>query len=204
VPSPEPFPLPALVLAAGASQRMGRPKALLDSGGRTFVQRIVGTLAAASLSPVVVVTRAELAAAIARDIRPARVVVNPAPELGQLSSLRAGFEAIDPIDAGAVLVTLVDLPMVRADTVVALVKAWHDSHAPLVRPRVGAMHGHPMIIRRDVIAALRDPLVDLAAGAKPIIRRAAAWEVPVATDDEGTIADVDTPDDYVRFTRRKG
>ena len=183
---------------------MGRPKALLDSDGDTFVQLVVRTLAAASLSPVVVVTRAELAAAIARDSRPARVVVNPAPELGQLSSLRAGFDAIDAIDADAVLVTLVDLPMVRADTVAALVNAWHDSHAPLVRPRVGATHGHPMIIRRDVIAALRDPLVDLAAGAKPIIRRVASREVTVDTDDEGTIADVDTPDDYLRLTSRKG
>ena len=61
-----------------------------------------------------------------------------------------------------------------------------------------------MIIRRDVIAALRDPLVDLAAGAKPIIRRVASREVTVDTDDEGTIADVDTPDDYLRLTSRKG
>ncbi len=201
MPPARPFSLPALVLAAGASSRMGRAKALLEAGGRTFVRRIADTLAAANLTPIVVVARAELADALARDVPQARVVVNPAPEMGQLSTLRAGLDALGPLDPDAVLVTLVDLPLIRADTVAALVEAWRTSRAPLVRPRVRAVNGHPMIIGRDVIAALREPGLDVAAGARPVVRRFADRAVTVDTDDEGVIADVDTPDDYARLTK---
>ncbi len=188
--------LPAVVLAAGASRRMSRPKALLDAGGRSFVGRIADTLLASGLDPVLVVTRAELAGAVQDAAPRARVLVNPDPDAGQLSSLRIGLSAAVPARPPAVLVTLVDLPLVRPDTIAALLRAWRSSRAPLVRPSCGGRHGHPVILGAEVIEALRAPGLDLQAGAKPVVRRFAARGLSVATGDEGTIRDVDTPDDY--------
>jgi CTP:molybdopterin cytidylyltransferase MocA len=192
-------PLGAIVLAAGASSRMGRPKALLPlDGGATFVERIHRTLLDAGLAPIVVVARPELEAAVRTLLPPtALVAVNESPERGQLSSLLVGLEALGR--PAAALVTLVDLPLVRVETVSALIAAWARSGAPLVRPVTLGRRGHPIIVGGPVIAALAK--ADPHTGAKPIVHAFAAEALDVAVDDPGTLDDVDTPQDYARLSR---
>ena len=189
--------LGAIVLAAGASSRMGRPKALLPlAGAGTFVERIHRTLRDAGLDPVVVVGRPELEHSLRTLLSTAAVVaVNHTPDRGQLSSLLVGLDALGW--PGAALVTLVDLPLVRVDTVNALVSAWACSGAPLVRPVTRGRHGHPVVLGAPLLAALAG--ADLHTGAKPIIHRFAAQSLDVAVDDPGTLDDVDTPEDLARL-----
>jgi molybdenum cofactor cytidylyltransferase len=189
--------LGAIVLAAGASSRMGRPKALLPlASGRTFVEAIAHTLGEARLDPIVVVARPELAASLGAVLPATTVVaVNHMPDRGQLSSLLVGLEALGW--PGAALVTLVDLPLVRVETVSALVSAWEGSGAPVVRPITRGRHGHPVVLGGPVLAALAE--ADLHSGAKPIIRAFAARALDVEVDDPGTLNDVDTPEDFARF-----
>ena len=115
--------LPAVILAAGDSTRMGSPKALLlTPGGETFVTRIVRTLHEAGVVDLVVVTgtasRCDGRCDHARALSPfPRIIRNPDPSRGQLSSLLAGMDAVvDPTTEG-VMMTLVDVPLVRASTV---------------------------------------------------------------------------------------
>lgn len=189
----------AIVLAAGASSRMGRPKALLPlDAGDTFVQRIHRTLSDARLEPIVVVVRQELEEPIRTLLpRTAVVAVNRNPERGQLSSLRVGLEALGW--PAAALVTLVDLPLVRVETVGTLVAAWARSGAPLVRPMTLGRRGHPIVVGGLVIAALAD--ADPQTGAKPVVHAFAAQALDVTVDDPGTLDDVDTPEDYARLRR---
>ena len=191
--------LGAVVLAAGASSRMGRPKALLplaDSG--TFVQGIQHTLRDAGLFPIVIVARPELEEPLRALLGMTAVVaVNHSPERGQLSSLLVGLGALGW--PGAALMTLVDLPLVRVDTVRALVAAWETSGAPLVRPIARGRHGHPVVLGGPVLAALKD--ADLDSGARPVIHRFAARSLDVPVDDPGTLDDVDTPEDFARLRR---
>src|SRR5947207_9308448 len=110
--------IPAIVLAAGRSTRMGRPKALLPLGdNETFLSRIVRTLHEADVDDVVVVVGHESGPVIAdlvqRDAA-ARFVINHEYESGQLSSLLAGLRAIDRPGVAAALVTLVDVPLMKA------------------------------------------------------------------------------------------
>jgi molybdenum cofactor cytidylyltransferase len=189
----------AIVLAAGASSRMGRPKALLPlDEGDTFVERIHRTLLDAGLDPIVVVVRPELEAPVRTVLPPTTVVaVNRHPEHGQLSSLLVGLEALGW--PAAALVTLVDLPLVRVGTVSALIAAWARSGAPLVRPMTRGRRGHPIVVAGPVIAALAD--ADLQTGAKPVVHAFAAQALDVVVDDPGTLDDVDTPEDYARLSR---
>jgi len=191
--------IPGLVLAAGASRRMGRPKALLPLGasGLTFVRVICDTLHAAGVSPVVVVTRVELLDSLAAVVPGAELVANDDPDRGQLSSLLAGLESLGAPEAA--LMTLVDLPLVHTSTVASLLAEWHRTHAPLVRPSYRLRHGHPVIFGAPLLDALRR--ADLDAGAKPVVHRFLADAVSVVVDDPATLDDIDTPETYERLNR---
>lgn len=193
--------IPAIVLAAGRSSRMGRPKATLPAGdGHTFLTRIVRTFLDAGVDDVIVVVGHD-AEAIARSFSasglPARFVVNREYDRGQLSSLVAGLGVVDRPGVSAVLVTLVDVPLVSAATVRAVIERYRLTHVPIVRPTSGDRHGHPLLIDRSLFDALR--AADPSAGAKPIVRAhaTATGDIPIA--DEGAFTDVDTDEDYQRM-----
>jgi molybdenum cofactor cytidylyltransferase len=195
--------IPALVLAAGKSTRMGRTKALLPLGDETFISRIVGTFRAAGVEDVVVVVGHDserVAAALDRLDPPPRVVLNPDYESGQLSSILAGLRAVDRPGVTALLLTLVDVPLVSADTVRAVLMRYRAEAAPVVRPVNGSRHGHPVLIGRQLFPLLR--AADPATGAKPIVRAHASAAGDVEVADEGSFTDIDTPAEYAAATAR--
>jgi molybdenum cofactor cytidylyltransferase len=193
--------LPAIVLAAGRSARMGTPKPSLTlPGGDTFLQRIVRCLTVADVPRIYIVLAADAPdrARNEQDLArwpAARVVINEAPERGQLSSLQCALGAVEGSPRG-LLVTLVDLPLIQADTVRALVRVFDQSGAPLVRPFRNGAHGHPIVVSPEVAAALAhgDPLT----GARPILRRFADRAVDVTVADDGSFVDIDTPEELAR------
>ena len=199
--------IPAVVLAAGKSSRMGRTKALLPLGssGETFLQRVVRVLREGGADKVVVVIGGDAAAvraSLPRDDAHIAPVENRRYEEGQLSSLLVGLAAVEQRydDIQGVMVTLVDLPLISAATVRAVRDAFvAHPDAPLVRPRRGQRHGHPVIFNRSMFGELRR--ADPANGAKPVVHAHAAEEVNVDVDDEGAFIDIDTPEDYERFIR---
>jgi molybdenum cofactor cytidylyltransferase len=191
----------AIVLAAGASSRMGQAKAALPFGqtGETVVARVVRTLLIGGVPDVVVVAGAHIdavRAAMPRHESRARVIEHIGWEQGQLSSLLAGLDAIEDPLLEAAVVTLVDVPLVQPSTVAAVVAAWRRTHAPIVRPADGHRHGHPVIFDRSIFADLR--AADPATGAKAVfaIHRDRIQNVDVK--DAGAFEDIDTPADYRR------
>lgn len=192
-----------VILAAGASSRMGRPKAALPltDRGDTFTSRLIRTFLAAGMPQVVVVTGA-WPDAVRRAAGPAdcrvRVIHNPDWEQGQLTSLLAGLGMRSPTtreaDVEAAVVTLVDVPLVRPATVATLVRQWRHTRAPIVRPARGDLHGHPVIFDRSLFTALR--AADPDQGAKAVVRRHADAILNVPIDDDGAFLDVDTMADY--------
>ena len=191
----------AIVLAAGASTRMGQAKAALPIGttGETVVARVVKTLVDGGVPRVVVVAGAHIDAV--RHAMPsheprARLVEHPGWEQGQLSSLLAGLDAIDEPHIEAALVTLVDVPLVSAATVAEVVTAWRRTRAPIVRPASGARHGHPVIFDRSVFADLRS--ADPSVGAKAVFAAHRDRLLNVEVADPGAFEDIDTPEDYRR------
>jgi molybdenum cofactor cytidylyltransferase len=197
--------IPAIVLAAGKSSRMGRTKALLPLGssGETFLGRVIRVLREGGADAVVVVIGGDAAAvraSLPRDDIHISAVENPRYEDGQLSSLLVGLAAVEQRhdNVEAVMVTLVDLPLISATTVQAVREAFLANRStPLVRPRRGERHGHPVIFNRTIFGELRR--AEPAKGAKPVVHAHAAEEVNVDVDDEGAVIDIDTPEDYERF-----
>lgn len=192
----------AVVLAAGKSTRMGRAKATLPlpdgEGGGTFLSRILGTIRTAGIHDMVVVAGhdpARIIEAVARE-PDAQVVVNAEYESGQLSSVLTGLRAIDREPVEAMLLTLVDVPLVSVATIRAVLARYEDTRAPLVRAVNGDRHGHPVLIARALFAELA--AADETLGIKPVVRRHASAAGDVHVDDEGAFLDIDTPEIYRR------
>jgi CTP:molybdopterin cytidylyltransferase MocA len=129
---------------------------------------------------------------------PPRVVRNPDPSRGQLSSLLIGIDAV-PADAPAAVVTLVDVPLMTAETVRLVISEWQRTHAPIVRPAIGERHGHPVVFDRRLFQELRNTPLDV--GAKAVVRAHVDEIVNVPVTDAGCLVDVDTPRDYEALGR---
>jgi molybdenum cofactor cytidylyltransferase len=198
--------IPAVILAAGRSTRMGRPKALLPvSESDTFLTWILRSFGAANVDDLVVVIGHEADAIVESVTRAGlspRFVVNRDYDEGQLSSVVAGVRAIDHPGVNAMLLTLVDVPFVSAGTVRSVVARYRAVRAPIVRPVKDTRHGHPVLIDRSLFDALIS--ADPQNGAKPIVRANVSLEGDVPIDDEGAYLDIDTPEEYERAVGQFG
>lgn len=196
--------IPAIVLAAGRSSRLGRPKALLRAHADTFLGTILTTLRDGGVPDAVVVVREgdePLATEVARFAPFARAVVNPNADAGQLSSLVVGINAIDRPAVRGAMVTLVDVPLFSAATVRTLLERAVASRAAVLRPSSGDRHGHPVVFMRAAFDAIRH--ADPAVGAKDVLRRLADRVENIAVEDRGVFEDVDTVEDYRRLFGRE-
>jgi molybdenum cofactor cytidylyltransferase len=179
---------------------MGRDKALLPlPGGGTFLSRLTTSLRLGGCAEVVAVVgsaEAAVRAFIEQEHLPVRLVRNPDPSRGQLSSLHEALDDLTAQPPGALLMAPVDLPLVSPATVRAVVEAWERTGAPVVRPSYRGRHGHPVLFDARVFQELR--AADVSAGARIVVRAHAAESCDVETDDAGALEDIDTPDDYFR------
>ncbi len=182
-----------LVLAAGASERMGRPKALLPVAGRPAVEVVAGALADAGCDLIVVVIgRHAEEIRSGADVGAYRGVDHHGWATGRTSSIQAGLDAL-PADCEGVVLALVDMPLVRAETVTAVIDAWRatEPHPDVVVPTLDGRGGHPILVGADLLDAIRNlgpdaPLRDLLRSRN---------RVNVAVNDPGILIDLDTPDD---------
>jgi molybdenum cofactor cytidylyltransferase len=178
----------AVILAAGASSRMGRPKPLLRFEGETFLDRLVGRFAGIA-QPVRVVLgygADQVRAGVAHG-RSIEFVINPDPSRGMLSSLQRGLAGL-PVETDGAFFMPVDLPHLRRTTVEALAAA----NGPLVIPAYCGRHGHPVRASRAIISELL--ALPWTAKASDVIHRHRAVFLDV--DDPGVLYDIDTPADY--------
>ncbi|MEW6299032.1 MAG: nucleotidyltransferase family protein [Thermodesulfobacteriota bacterium] len=190
-----------ILLAAGESRRMGRPKALLRYHGQTFLERGCAAFLAAGVDELVVVLGAradELRGAA--PVHPAvRVVVNTRAFQGQLSSLMVGIGTLSPGSEAAV-VNLVDHPLVTADTIRALITAFRVTPAPILIASYRGRRGHPVVFSAELYGELLAAPLD--QGAKAVVRKDPTRVREIPLDDPGILADIDTPEDYARYIGR--
>jgi molybdenum cofactor cytidylyltransferase len=188
-----------VVLAAGRSVRMGRPKALLDLGGRSFLEVVLAAMHRAGVKSRVVVAGPNSQAFqgfVPEDVRLVAEGTGPEP----IDSIRAAMAVADW--AEAMLVWPVDHPHVEPDTARALLAAYGRERAPIVAPSFSGHRGHPMIWGRETWEALRSDPATEREGARAIARRIPVLHVDV--DDEAVIEDIDTPAAYARLVKRWG
>lgn len=186
----------AIILAAGESRRMGRPKALLPFRGGTFLSVLAGTLGE-FCSPVYAVFGFEAQRMVAQTPVSVVAVENRNYEQGMLTSLQAGLRAMHQLP-DRVLFTLVDHPAVQAETVRNLLQ--YD--AALVIPRFAGKRGHPVIMSQEIaLEVLAEPVTSKL---NIVVDRHAAEIRYVGVDDAGVCDDIDDPRLYQELLAREG
>ena len=192
-------PVAGVVLAAGASTRMGRNKLFLVLEGETILRRAVSRAIAAGLDPVVVILghEAEHAERELAGLR-CRPVVNADYALGQGTSLCTGIAAL-PEAAAAAVVLLADMPFVTIAMIERTVDCWRQSGAPLVTSEYEGIQAPPTLYARSLFAELGT--VSGEGCAKHLVRRHRA-EAAVLPWPADALADLDAPEDLARAEAR--
>jgi molybdenum cofactor cytidylyltransferase len=185
--------LAAVILSAGASSRMGRPKALLPYREGTFLEHLIQV----TRQPRIGVTRIVLGAG-AEVIRtmakldPAIVVLNPEWEQGQLSSVCAGLRSMEGIDVEGIVLCPVDHPLVSARLVSDLVDRFYEENKAIVLPTYKGRRGHPVIFSSALFGELLAAPAD--KGARSVVWAHATEVVEVPTEEEGVVLNLNDPD----------
>lgn len=187
--------IPAIVLAAGLSRRMGRFKLTLPWGETTVIGQVIATLEAGGITQIVVVTghrAAEIKATIPRTI--VHIVYNPHYATGEmLSSIQAGVRELTGRDWKAALLCLGDQPQMQVATVRAILAAGaEDDWSRIVIPSYRRRAGHPILLPAWLwpeILAHTGTLRDVLTGHRAVTHY-------LAVDTPTVLADLDTPEDY--------
>jgi CTP:molybdopterin cytidylyltransferase MocA len=184
-----------LILAAGESTRMGRPKPLLDFGGRTCLDLVLAACREGGAGKPIVVLGHEQAQIRARvNLGGATVVVNVDYQQGRTTSLKAGLRVL-PTDAEAFLLYPVDCPLITGGIVRSVMDGWRASKRSIVIPSHAMRRGHPVLFA----SALKEEFLALGddESARTVVNADAA-RISYVDAPEECLVDMDTPEEYER------
>ncbi len=189
----------AVVLAAGASTRLGQSKQLAPIAGRPALAYTLGALRASSVHRIVLVLGHNAdAVAAALDLTDITVVRNDAYAEGQSTSVLAGVKSLGD-DVVAALMVVGDQPMLSPTVVNAILHAYDQTGGPFIVPIYDGEWGNPVLLARATWPLLDNLKGD--TGARPVLRKHMdmVLEVPVPGS---LLDDIDTPEDYARLRAR--
>ena len=186
--------LSAIILAAGESKRMGKPKQLLPLGKSTLLEQAIDNLLNSSVDETIVVLghkAEEITEKIAN--KPVKVVINPDYQQGMSTSIVAGLIMVDP-RSQAVMLALGDQPLVTSRTINQLIEAFNKNRKGIAVPTYRGRRGHPIIFDIKYKVELFKLKGDI--GGREIIQNHPKDVFMVAVDSESVISDIDTQEDY--------
>jgi len=203
-PSKPPSQIAALVLAAGQSRRMGRPKMLLPWGGTTVLGKVIDTILRAGMADILVISGSEnqQIESLALQLG-VRSLFNPAyAQSDMLGSIQCGLRALasqssaGQAPAPGALICLGDQPQIEATTVRLVRDTFLNTHANLVVPSYQMRRGHPWLVARP----RWDDLLRMQPGRSPreFLNTYAGEIEYVTVNSRSVIEDLDTPEDYIR------
>ena len=197
----------AIILAAGASRRMGQPKMLLPWGKVSVLEHVISVFAGAGIEDILVVTgavREQIEETVVKygTRFPVRCVHNKKYSHGEmLSSLQCGLRALarPPLSSSArptaaALVGLGDQPQVQERSIRLVCDAFVQTGGPLVVPSFQMRRGHPWLVSRPLWAELLD--MHPPQSPRDFLNAHSGDIQYVNTDTPSIFADLDTPEDY--------
>jgi len=187
----------SILLAAGKSRRMGRPKQLMPWGQSTILEQTIDNLLGSAVNEVIVVV-GHKAEEVRKTIgtKPVKMAVNPDYEQGMSTSIVAGLSLVDS-QAQAVMLVLGDQPLIDIQTINRLIDEFYDCDKGIAIPTYHGKRGHPVIFAMKYKEELLGLKSDI--GGRQIIKDHPEDVLEVAVHCEGIITDIDTIIDYQSY-----
>jgi molybdenum cofactor cytidylyltransferase len=185
-----------IILAAGGSKRLGRPKQLLDWFGKTFIQQVVDIALDADLEPIIVVTGANFRE-VESSIKDRKVIIarNDRWKEGQSSSLITGIKELGINNQSPFVFLLCDQPQVSAKIVINIIQASKDDEKDIVTASVNGKRCPPILFKPNCIVDLL--LLTGDQGGRGLMSKYRTAVVEI--DDDRIILDSDTDADYLKL-----
>ncbi len=183
-----------IILAAGLSSRMGEVKSLLPFGRSLLLGLVINNVSESILSHTIVVLGSD-ADRIRKmiDFKGATVVFNPDYRMGQSSSLKAGFQAVDSNTDG-VMFLLGDQPFIDSKIINTLIGEWRKQPAAIIIPVYDGKRGNPVVAHRNIFPMIRKISGD--SGLRQLFQKLKGDIREVEIADPGILMDIDTVEDY--------
>jgi molybdenum cofactor cytidylyltransferase len=185
----------ALVLAAGKSQRMGRPKMVLPFGSQTIIEKVIDNIIEAGISDILVVTGSDRdAVESACSSKPVVICYNPLYEEGMHSSVVCGFSHL-PGNARAAMLFLGDQPFIPAEVIQSVILTWKQTRKGIVIPTYRGKRGHPTLfdfrLREEILH------LDPVSGLRSVTMKFPEEILEVELNFPQILRDIDTKIDYL-------
>lgn len=191
----------AILLGAGESKRMGEDKLSLPWGKRTILEHCLQTLSRSRVREVIVVVNERTERIVRhRSGKRVKVVTNPDYRRGMSSSIRWGLKHLSP-DCEGILIALGDQPLLKSQTINALVKAFGREKSKIVLPSFKGRRGHPVIFPRTYEKELLRLRGD--EGGKTILMKHAENVRIIPVKSEGVLKDIDTWGEYKKEVKKR-
>jgi molybdenum cofactor cytidylyltransferase len=187
----------AIILAAGESMRMGRPKLSLPwMGGPSMIAHVVEIFISGSADPIVVVTGSDKEE-IESCLKGVGVTLVHNPHYADeemLSSIQIGLQEMDQYEVEATLICPGDLPLLKESTVAKLVQTWHRNPCPILIPSHAGRRGHPLLVEREQWPYIK--AIKPGSSMRDFLQEHEVLIQHLPVEDLGIRRDIDTPQDY--------
>ena len=184
----------AVILAAGGSSRMGRPKQELKIGDKTLADIVIENIHNSIADEIILVTQPGLPLIDESMYPEIKKVVNMEWETGQSSSMKAGLEVVDP-ESDAAMFFMADQPMVNTDIINNLILNFFENDKPVIAPRYNGKNGSPVLFNRGLFDELKT--VEGDKGGRDLLKSHPVESVDIDSPLAGM--DADTPEEYERL-----
>lgn len=181
----------ALILAAGKGSRMGTPKLMLEVNEKSFINVIIDKVRNAGIKDIYCTVSGDTFEWAGKNIEHCKIVINPEPDKGMISSVYYGFKQIQ--NADYVMIIPVDHPFVEIDTFKILLLESERKEGLIIKPRYKGKSGHPVIVPYNLMKDFDEK--NLCYGLDEIISKSDFNQIFIDVNDIGILKNVNTKED---------
>ncbi|MBI5403030.1 MAG: nucleotidyltransferase family protein [Ignavibacteriae bacterium] len=182
----------ALILAAGSGSRIGKPKLILEYGGKSFLKIIAEKIGNTGIKNIVCVISSDKYDWAKENVPGIEYIINPNPENGMISSVYYGVKELNICDA--VLIIPVDHPFVLDETYKLIIGVVQENKGCVIKPKYKDKSGHPVIIPNELFETILKN--DFSVGLDKIIAQSGCKQKYIDVEDIGVVNNINTKNDF--------